>query len=84
MKKSDRETVKHVHTPQCGKRGYLSRVDAKRAQKFFRKRNGVKHCRPYRCTRCGFWHLGRVGPAVLKGKLVAAELYAPSRRRVPA
>lgn len=79
--KTDRDTVKQIHTPECGKRGYETRSDAKKALRFFRKRNGGKHQRAYRCARCGFWHLGRIGPAVRDGLMTATELYTPSRRR---
>lgn len=75
-KKSRRETVHHVHTPECGKRGYLSRADAKRVLRRHRKGPKPNHMvRPYQCPNCGYFHLGAPPIEVKRGLMTAAEFF---------
>lgn len=65
--KADRKTVHLVHTPECGKRGYQTRADAKKALRHHRGSGGDRTVRPYECPTCGAWHLGHVPYAVKVG-----------------
>lgn len=53
--------------PKCtsGKRGYLSRADAKASVR--RKRKELGRMNAYSCE-CGYWHLGHRSTAYLTGK----------------
>lgn len=54
----------------CGKAAYTERSGAKKAA---RKYGG--HLRPYRCEKCGQWHVGHLPPAVLYGQATADDVY---------
>lgn len=56
--------------PDCGKRRYGSRKDAKRAA---RARHPGDHLAEYRCG--GFWHVGHLPQAAALGLAGRAEVY---------
>lgn len=74
--KAERKTLHQVHTPECGKRGYQTRADAKKALRHHRKRGFSRGVRPYECPACGFWHLGHVPYAVKVGFVDEATYFA--------
>jgi hypothetical protein len=79
--KQERAIVHCVHTPQCGKKGYLTRADAKKALRGHRGFGFDRHVRPYRCDDCGCWHLGHLPAAVRLGIVTAAEFNAAAAAR---
>lgn len=59
----------------CGKRGYYSKADAKRARTQIHA--GDSRLRPYRCDAADseIWHLGHIGDHVTQGVVSRAQAY---------
>ncbi|MGH2694407.1 MAG: hypothetical protein ACRDJJ_06260 [Actinomycetota bacterium] len=47
---------------KTGKRRYGSYFEARQAAASIRSDVGEEHGKPYECTHCRGWHLGRTGP----------------------
>lgn len=62
--------------PVCGKVGYGTRSDAKRAA---RAKHPGDHLSPYRCGN--LWHIGHLPPGVRDGIVDRSTLKPPKRRR---
>lgn len=62
--------------PDCGKRRWLSRADAKTIAKRLPQGKGIG-LHPYRCG--DFWHLGHLPRAVIAGALTRDDIQ-PRRR----
>jgi ssDNA-binding Zn-finger/Zn-ribbon topoisomerase 1 len=75
VSKSERDTLHCVSTPECGKRGYHSRSDAKKALRGHRGAGFSRGVRPYECPTCGYWHLGHVPFSVRAGAISEQEFF---------
>lgn len=62
--------------PDCGKRRWLTRADAKTIAKRMPAGKGIG-LHPYRCGDA--WHLGHLPTAVVRGDMPRADL--PTRRK---
>lgn len=66
--KDARQTVRSVGAGECsltGKVGFVSRADARRVVK--RERHVLGRMRAYLCDGCGWWHVGHLPRAVVRG-----------------
>lgn len=74
--KAARKIVQTVDTyDRCGKWGYHTRADAKKALRRHRGKGFDRRVRPYKCPDCGFFHLGHMPGVVRAGMATADEFY---------
>lgn len=60
--------VTRMRIGSCTKVAYENRTDAKKSARFLKPAFGAM--RPYRCETCGFWHIGHLPGAVVRGSAV--------------
>lgn len=58
-----------------GKRGFPERRGAKEAARHVAKTAGGDKPRAYLCDDCGYWHMGHLPDAVMRGEISAAGWY---------
>lgn len=61
------------YVEECDKRGHVTRASAKAQARAMRKAG--EHVRPYKCEVCGFFHVGHLPRAVMKGRVSDVEYY---------
>ena len=73
----------YIHCNGCGKRGYHTKRDAKRARS--RTRGTIEgHLSIYRCVACPeLWHVGHLPTQVLDGRMARGDLGTSAMRRKP-
>lgn len=71
-----RAIVPYSLCPECGKRGYYSKVLAKKARRNLRD----GHMGIYRCRyREDLWHVGHLPTQVITGKIARDDIFLPNR-----
>jgi len=74
--------IKPFYVTGCEKRCFHTRAQAaafaKQAEKKRGDHGGRRNMRPYRCEKCGHWHVGHLPTAVVSGHLTAADYYKQS------
>lgn len=76
MSRRDPGVTAGKHVSRCettGKRGYLTRNDARLARRRQELTSG--HLNAYRCDHCPYWHLGNLAGLVISGRTTRASLY---------
>lgn len=77
-RKVEKRSAPRYSSAPCpsGKRGYVTKAEARQVARTLRKQGDERLMSPYRCEHCGLVHIGHLPAAVRAGEVTRGEYYS--------